>query len=261
MIDICVLTAGKFDLLHQCLSAIKEETKNNPANVYVFDNGSPSEELVIFRSLFTQDFITKVKRNNRNTGFPAGANSAIGMGKSELVLFVSDDIVLKPGAIKSLLSTMKDPTIGMCGLKLLFPQLSTDPARPAGKVQHVGHTVDLRGNIIHPFVGWSADNPKTKQSGEMFSVTGAAFMVRRKLFNQVGGFDPVYGKGYFEDVELALRLRGLGYKIWIDTNSMAEHHVGATFAKLGEPSPMEQNRSIFLARNKQFLVWTDWEVR
>lgn len=259
-IDICVLTAGRFDLLKSCLDAIKEEIQDTPCNVYVLDNGSPSEELVTFKSLFEQPFITRVKRFNTNKGFPTGANAAIKMGTAPLVLFVSDDIVLQRGSIKSLIETMKDQTIGLCGLKLLFPKYSNDPSRPAGTVQHVGHTVNLRGEIVHPFLGWSATNPKTCISREMFSVTGATWMARRDILSRSGMYAEDYGLGYYEDVEMALHIRALGYKIWVDTNAIAEHFVGATFQKLG-PANFENNRSLFMSRNSQYITWTDWEVR
>ena len=256
--DICVLTAGKFDLLEKCLDAISEEVKNTPCNVYVYDNGSPTKERIETK-VFTHPVITKHKRGNHNAGFPLGANTAINMSSSPLVLFVSDDIFLHTGALKSLLSIMEDKSIGLCGLKLLFAKGS--PSGPAGKVQHIGHSVDLHGNIIHPLMGWSADNPRTCKSGGRFSVTGACFIVRRELFKRVGGFNAVYGKGYFEDVELALNIKRLGGTIRVDCNAVADHWVGATFTDRKENPDLEHNRTIFLARNKQHLAWTDWQVR
>lgn len=262
MIDICVLTAGRFDLLQQCLSAIEKEMEFTPCNLYIFDNGSPTDELLLFKDLFRQPFITQVKRINRNKGFAIGANSALRMGINSLQLFVSDDVFLQLGCIKSLVQTMQnDPKIGICGLKLLFPKHSTESTRPAGKVQHVGHSVDLHGEIIHPFVGWSPNNPRTCISGERFSVTGAAFMIRHKAFWSVGGFDEIYGLGYYEDVELAIKMKARGWKVWVDTNAIAEHFVGATFAKRNDPVPLQQNKAMFMQRNKQYIKWDDYLYR
>jgi len=258
-IDICILTAGRFDLLEKCLDSVEQVTKNTPCNVYVFDNGSPSDDRQAAADLFRRPIITRHRRSSNNTGFPGGANAAIRMGKSPLVLFVSDDIVLTDGAIESLVSTMQDKKIGMCGLKLLFADGST--SGPAGKVQHIGHAVDLDGNIIHPLIGWSANNPRCCISREVFSVTGAVFMVRRALFERVRGFNTAYGAGYYEDVELALQITGLGYKIWVDCNAIAYHFVGATFSHKKQPPMLDRNRQIFLSNNRGRLVWTDWIMR
>jgi len=267
-IDICVLTAGRFDLLKTCLDGIDRDVQFTQGNVsidiktYVFDNGSKSEDAIMFKSLFSHPVITRSRRSGHNLGFPGGANSAIRMGQSPLVLFISDDIVLEQGCILQLLDTMeRDPQIGLCGLKLTFPKNSNDPGRPAGKVQHVGHSINLQGEIIHPFLGWSPENPRTCISGERFSVTGAVFMVRRDLFNRAGKFNESYGSGYYEDVELCLHIRGLGYKIWIDTNAKAEHFVGATFGTKQPANTIEMNKAKFIQNNRQYMTWTDWMVR
>jgi GT2 family glycosyltransferase len=246
-IDICVLTAGaRWDLLEQCLDSIQQEIKDFKldAKVYLFDNGSKERN----NTVLTHPVLTSVKRVNQNKGFPEGANSAIKMGTNELVLFVSDDISFLPGTIQSLVNTMGDKSIGLVGLKLLFPFTSADKSRPAGKVQHVGHSVDLHGNVNHIFIGWSANNLKVCESREVFSVTGATFMVRRKLFRQAGGFDTVFGAGTWEDIDLALKIRRLGYKIYLDADAVAQHWVGATAEALKQPFPLNQNRQIFLQR-------------
>jgi GT2 family glycosyltransferase len=153
------------------------------------------------------------------------------------------------------------PDVVLCGLRLLFPPNSTDASRPAGKVQSVGHTIDLRGEVLHPFMGWSADNPKTTVSGYRVSVTGASFMVRRGAFRAIQGFSEEYGTGYFEDVEMCLRLGAAGGKIYVDTNAVAYHYVGATFIKRDEGNSFQQNKLKFRDRNRTLISWTDWTVR
>ena len=81
-------------------------------------------------------------------GYPGGANKAIYAGMSPLCLFVSDDIILHKGAVDTLIRRMDDPKIALCGLKLVFPTDSADPQLPAGKVQHVGHAMNIRGESL-----------------------------------------------------------------------------------------------------------------
>jgi GT2 family glycosyltransferase len=257
MLDICVLTAGRFDLLTKCLDAIQMASEFTPCNVYVLDNGSKNR-LTEGKDVFNHPVITKHKRLNRNVGYGGGANAVIHMGRSPLVLFVSDDIILRPDVIKVLLETMKDLTIGLCGLKLLFPQDGKNG--PPGKVQHVGHSVNLKAEIVHPFIGWSADNPKCCQSGERYSVTGAVFMVRRRLFEAIGGFDPAYGTGYYEDVEMALQIKQRKGKIYCECSAVAEHYVGATY-EITQDANLAHSREVFVSRNRKNLAWTDWKLR
>lgn len=255
-VDICILTAGRKEMLWNCLESIQADITFSGvnANVCLFNNGAKDigEKHPVVKQM---DGISK------NRGFPYGANSAIRMGKSPLAIFVSDDIVLLPGYISSIMNTMKnDPKIGLCGAKLLFPPKSTDPARPAGKVQHVGHAMDINARVVHPLMGWSPDNPKCCVSREVFSVTGATFGIRREAFEKVKGFEQIYGLGTFEDVDMALKIRQAGYKIWVDTNAVAYHYVGATFEVRQEAPPLQQNSAIFLQKWMQtgLLTFDNW---
>jgi GT2 family glycosyltransferase len=154
---------------------------------------------------------------------------------------------------------MDDPQIALCGMKLVFPDEEGDPARPAGRVQHVGHGISIRGSITHPFIGWTADNPKCCISREVASVTGAAFMVRRKLFEKVGGFFEGYGKGYFEDVDLCFSLAQLGFKIFIDTEAQAVHYTNQTMKDMELP-PLQFNEMILHVRHPNSFRWTECDI-
>lgn len=260
LIDVCILTAGRVDLFEKSLEAAIEQSADFDCSYYVFDNGSPREKQAEYLQILDKYPQVEYKRQNDNIGFPGGANRLIKMGTSPLVLFVSDDIVLHEGAVDALVRRMDDRTIALCGMKLLFPADSNDRTRPAGKVQHIGHAINIRSEIIHPLIGWEADNPKTNVSREIVSVTGAAFMVRRKPFLQAGGFFEGYGRGTFEDVDLCFVLRSMGYKVWIETNAVATHYVGQTAELRKEPFPLEQNKGLLLARHGQEFQWTEWEI-
>lgn len=258
-VDICVLTVGRFDMLKKCLDAIEKVLEITPCNVYVFDNGSPKDKRIEAAEVLNRPFLTRVKRHNTMLGFSEGANTVIRMGTAPMVMFVTDDIMLKPNAVDVLVKRMDmEKTIGQCGLKLLFPMDGHNG--PGGTVQHIGHAINLKGEVVHPLIGWSADNPRCCISGDRFSVTGGTFMVRRNVFEKVNGFNPIYGAGYFEDVELSLNIRDAGYRIYCDTDAIGEHYVGASF-ELHKNSPIQKNRQLFLDRNKNRLEWTEWLIR
>ena len=254
-LDIAILTAGRVDLFDKCVDAILAEMRPN-YKIHVCNNGHPSKEYEEVYKKLPQGSV--IKRINVDNGFGAGANIAIKSGSAPLVLFVTDDIFIHPGSIEKLLSTMKVPEYSLCGYKFLFPEDSVDSARPAGKVQHIGLSCDIRGNITHPLVGWSSINPKCNISKEVLAVTGASFIVRRSVFNKARGFNPIYGKGYYEDVDLCLTIRAQGGKIYINTEATATHGVGQTFKNEKTPPPIQQNFQIFRSRWLNSIEWTDW---
>lgn len=258
ILDIAILTAGRSDLFEKCVQAILPQMKDT-YEIHVCNNGHPSKEYEDIYKLLPSG--SKIKRLNQDNGFSYGANTAIKSGNASLVLFITDDVFLHEGAIESLLKRMEDKTIGQCGYKLLFPEDSSDPNRPAGKVQHVGMAANIRGDMTHPLIGWSPDNPKCCISREVVAVTGASFMVRRDVFNRVGGFDTAYGIGYYEDTDLSMKVRASGYRVFVDTDAQATHGVGQTFKNVdGAKIPFQQNQMIFRSRWLSSLSWSDFEL-
>lgn len=261
LVDICLLTAGVIEpkVFKACVDSIKREMETVESQLYVFRNGSVAETRQAYDEILA-GANAKEKHSSEDLGFPAGANRVIRQGTSPLVLFISDDIILDEGALLTLVNRMDNPEIGLCGLKLVFPKDSQDKGRPAGRVQHIGHAIDIRGEITHPLLGWKPENPKCNVTRELQSVTGAVFMVRRSVFLKAGGFFEGYGKGYFEDVDLCLTIRSMGHKIWIDTQATATHYTGATFIKKNQPANMQVNRLILLQRRGSLLVNDSWSV-
>jgi len=257
ILDIAVLTAGRVDLFEKCIDALLFEMRPE-YKIHVCNNGHPSKEYEeVYKKLPVGSV---VKRQNKDDGFGAGANIAIKSGSAPLVLFITDDVFIHPGSIEKLLETMKVPDIGMCGYKFLFPEDSEDPNRPAGRVQHVGMASNIRGEMVHPLIGWHSENPKCNISRDVAAVTGASFMIRRSAYQRAGGFNPIYGKGYYEDVDLCLTIRSQGSRIYINTEATATHGVGQTFKNEKTPAPIQQNLQIFRSRWLNRLEWSDWNM-
>lgn len=262
LLDICILTSGCVDLFDKCVDAILTQHKVVTSRIYVLVNCPPVDTVSKY-----EEICKKLPATAKVTyltgdmlGFPKAANKLMKQGISPLQLFVSDDVTLQPNCINTLIKRMDDPTIGLCGLKLLFPENSTDPGRPAGKVQHVGHAMSINGEIEHIFMGWDADHPKTNVSRDCFSVTGAVWIVRRALFLQVHGFYEGYGRGTYEDVELSINIRNLGKRIFMDTEALAYHYVGATAKLFNKGFPLQNNKMILQQRHMDDFMWDDWNL-
>ena len=229
LIDIVIINGGRFDMLEKCLDALYKEAQTTPLSIFLMDNASPPEERIQNARLFeyqaekdekagVREFRTK--RLQQSQGFPVTNNEMARIGHSPLILFLNDDVELHAGALEKIVRTFDTESIGVVGIKLLFPPSSTSPIRPAGKVQHIGMSLNIRGDASHPLVGWSPDNPKTCISRDVFAVTGACLTIRRQLFNKIGGFNPVYGIGTWEDVELCVMAREFGQRVFVNTDAL-----------------------------------------
>lgn len=268
--DLVISTAGRFDLLSKCLDAIYANA-TQPLTITLVDDATRREEKLRNKHLFEYqkdkdihgnvvDFTTM--RNEVQQGFGASYNKGAKLSRAPYLTIMNDDVIINPDYFDKVLEVMKDETIGVLGARLLFPHNSTQGNRPAGKIQHLGLAMDVRGNVTHPLIGWSAENPKTKISREVFAVTGALFTTRSKLFHTVRGFDPIYGLGYYEDVSYCLNIRQLGFRIYMDANVGGIHYTNATSEKNSNAfgGQLQQNAMTFRAKwvNSGLLGYDLW---
>lgn len=209
LVDIVIPVFNRSDLLKRCLEYIPGACQKNPFSIYVFDNGSTlMGESNNIRS-YCEQAGAMYLRNGVNLGFPTACNRAANKGISPLIFFLNDDVFLVEESIDKLVNAMDEPTFGVAGMRLLFPLDSNDPSRPAGKIQHVGISTNIRGEFTHQFVSWSPENPRTKNIKHPLAVTGAAMMTRRKLFKQARGFFEGYGMGCLVGDTLIITEKGI----------------------------------------------------
>jgi O-antigen biosynthesis protein len=258
LIDVVIITGGRFDMLTKCLDALYRESEKTPLNIILIDNATEAEERIANAGLFNSNEMLHSKRLTNEVGYSAANNEGARMGNAPLIMFLNDDVELHEGAIQTVIDTFKDETVGAVGIKLMFSPTSTDKWRPAGKVQHVGMALSIRGDAEHPLVGWSPDNPKTCLSRDVIAITGACLTIRRSIFNKVQGFDPVYGLGTWEDVDLCFKVRAAGFRNYVNVHATGYHYVGSTAEKKRRPFPLQHNKMIFQSKwaATGLMAWT-----
>lgn len=280
-LDVVIPVYGRPDLLTQCLIGLETSCIDVDYRIFVVDDASPnpSEMAVVYNALPPN---TKLERLTQNRGFPYTANFGASLGESRSLMFLNSDVVLKAGAVRAMLDmlwTSQPPEekaldvnpkapVGVVGPKLIFPEDSTEPNRPAGKIQHAGMCFKINGEPHHSFIGWSADTERANVAKSVQAVTGACIVTRRELFEQVtqnyqamgdhstnGAFNTVYGRGTFEDIEYCIAVRSLGYKIAYQPLAVASHLVGSSILQDEQGYPLRQNSNIFKARCGHMLTW------
>jgi len=268
LVDIVIPVCGRYDLLETCLDKIPEACGNISFQVIVFDSGSPKEDRLLFYKVNKDrwDYV-KFYQQSEGAGFPKACNSGANKGNSPLIFFLNSDVFLDPGSIEKIVFRMDEPDVGVCGMKLVFPEdihergLDTK-IRPAGKLQHICLSTNIYGRVHHIFLGWNEDNKRVNmlKDFEVFAVTGAALMTRRKIFEEVDGFFEGYGRGTYDDADLCQEIRKKGYRIVTEPRARGLHYVGATaeFYNLGYN--LNGNEQIFLQRHGDVLTYWDWRT-
>ncbi len=269
LVSIVIPNYQRFDLLRKCLDAIPDAMEDIPYEIILVENGSSRKEAMEFFSSYPLPENLQVVKLTKNIGFPAAVNRGVKSATSPLIFLLTNDVILDPGSGVPMVMDMDNPEIGIVGMKLRFPsdiELSEaslvhgNGNRPAERVQHIGLFTNLRGQIFHMYLGWSVDNPRVCALREVYAVTGAAFMTRRKLWHKVGGMDEVFGKGCYEDIDLCLKLREAGLMVVVNQKATAKHYTGATAEQSKEAFPLNQNRIIFEQKWYNKLMYTEWKA-
>lgn len=186
----------------------------------------------------------KPARNRTNAGFARNCNLAVERAQGEYVCFVNQDcLALHPGWADAMLDVfLTRENVGVVGPKLIFP-----PERGGG-IQSCGGLFDGQKGPYHRFLGWrNIEDWRVSTTEPVSWVTGACLMVRREDFVALGGFDwQTYIRGYFEDVDLCMKVRRrLEKTIWYCAEACFRHEVGSSG---GNATHFRQNSVKFHAR-------------
>ena len=204
-----------------CLNSLRALAADNANNEYIVqDDASPN---VQYLALVPHEIAT-VHRNPANVGFGPNCNAGAKVARGNVLLFVNQDVYGVPewsqGWDVALRAAFDDPAVGIVGVRLLFPD---------GRVQHAGGRFDAALQPYHPCLGWTQVNhPEVATGRDMPWVTGAAIAVRRWVWEALGGFDPVYERGYFEDVDLCRRAWAKHIKVRYEPGVTFIHSVGSS---------------------------------
>jgi hypothetical protein len=192
-----------------------------------------------FRRIFTSG------PANRKFNFAAKMNALWRAAQSEHLVLMNDDIVISsPDWLQALLTFSMQEDVGGVGARLIYPN---------DTIQHAGIPGGLFGMCAHAWLGQSAAAPTYQNwalvQREWSMVTAAVFATRKSLLELVNGFDERFTLE-FNDVDLCLRLRMLGYRIVYTPFAELTHYEKAS---RGELMPPGSELALFWKRWHEFL--------
>jgi GT2 family glycosyltransferase len=208
---------NEVELTFQCLRSLLREIDFDETELIVVDNASTDETAALLAHF--RGFVN-VMRNEENRGFVDACNQGASLARGEHLVFLNNDTVVLPGWLKHLRETIEgDEGVGAVGSMLLYED---------GRVREAGAGVWRNGAAFYYGLGGSPDDRRYNFAREVDYCSGASLLVRRALFEQLGGFDRRYAPAYYEDVDICFGVRSLGYKVVYQPMSRVVHHEGAT---------------------------------
>lgn len=173
-----------------------------------------------------------VLRNDRNLGFGAAVNRAALALDGDVLVLVNNDVVCESDFVRRILEPFEDGSVGMVAGVLL-------QAGAPDRVDSAGIELDVTlGSWDHL---WNRPATALAAAGEPVGPCGGAAAYRLQAFQELGGFDEALF-AYWEDVDLALRFRGAGWRCVLAPAARALHEHGQT---VGASSPAARRLHAF----------------
>jgi len=245
-VSVIMVNYNAGDLLARCLDSLNDRTPRPVAEVILVDNASTdgSVDDVVRR----YPGVTLV-RSRRNLGFAGGVLLGAARSTGRILFLLNPDAEVFPDTLGQLTAVLDaDPGLAVAGCKIYEPDRIT--------LQHVGGV--LYPSLITSHIGrGEEDRGQYDRPADVDYVTGAALAVRRDAWDELGGLDPGYRPGYYEETELCLRARQRGRRVRVIPAARVVHHESVSSGKLSRRFfySYHRNRLRFLVRNFGPVHW------
>ncbi len=209
LISIIIPMKDKVSYLKKNLKSIEEKTEYDNYEIVIVDNNSKEKETFDYLKSLEEKKSIRILQYKSEFNFSKINNYAVSQVEGEHVLFLNNDIeVISRGWLSAMLEHSQRKEVGAVGAKLVFPN---------NTIQHAGTIIGLGGTAGH-----SHKHIPVESSGyfgalntirNYSAITAACMMIRKDVFEDVGGFDEKKLAVAFNDVDLCLKIRKKGYLI------------------------------------------------
>jgi N-acetylglucosaminyl-diphospho-decaprenol L-rhamnosyltransferase len=225
-LSIILVNYNGGEFLPDCLSSI-EKFADGDCEVIIVDNRSTDNSVDLIREKFSA---FELICHETNAGFGKANNLAVARARSEYLLFLNTDTILTEHTPRILLEYLQQhPDVGAIGSRITFEdgsyQLSFGklPSLIVELLDKIRYALARKWH--HLFSG--IYNRQYSTAREVGWVTGACLMMRRDVFEKIGGFDESFFM-YFEDKDICKRVREAGFKVVYYPNTSLIHLLGGS---------------------------------
>ena len=237
--SIVIPVHNKFSVTYHCLASLLLARDRATFEVILVDDGSSDASTRIPELISGVTYV----RNETAQGFVLACNRGGALVRGEYIVMLNNDTEVTAGWLEELLWPFEHFSgVGMTGAKLLYPD---------GRLQEAGGVVWNNGEPWNYGRNANAHDPRYNYSRQADYISGACIVLPTALWKSLGGFDEIFVPAYFEDTDLAFRVRAKGLKTVYAPMSQVIHYEGVssgTSTASGMKRFQEVNRPKFRER-------------
>ena len=219
-IDVVIPVYNAPVLTRRCIDSVVSCLGKSIEHIYIQNDASNTETREMLDSLPYD--ITHIYHAIKNQGFGASVNDAVSRSSASYILVLNSDTEINGNILPPLCEAM---------------------------------SVDSQLAVVIPasndYVGEDFDR-YLRQPGSYirtYRLRGYAFLIRRSIFQEIGGFDPIFGRGYYEDIDLGRRIYERNWRIGVYPDSPIYHKGGGSFGRgLAYRRLKQRNRALYFSR-------------
>lgn len=244
LVSIIICVHNHIDFTYNCLLSIRNHTQHINYEIIVVNDCSTDGTQGV---LATIDNLVLIN-NHDNIGFLRSCNKALLSAQGKFVCFLNNDIQVRPNWLEHLIAPFNHmDDVGLVGPKLLYPY---------GLLQEAGGLVDYQGKPSNYGKFKDPEHPYYNYLRETDYCSGACIVVKKTDMDKLSGFDDAFAPAYYEDTDLAFRIRYLlGKKVYYQPLSEIIHFEGVSSGKIANGKNVkdyqEINAELFLSRWKK----------
>jgi O-antigen biosynthesis protein len=236
LVSLIIPTRNGLELLRRCIDSVLQKTSYVNFEIIIVDNGSDDPATLAYFKDVAKTPQIRILRIDAPFNYSALNNAAVKIAQGELVGLVNNDIeVISPDWLDELVSHALRPGVGAVGARLWFPD---------DTLQHGGVVLGLGGVAGHVHMGIGRDqlgyHGRAALTQSLSAVTAACLVVKKSIFESVGGLNEQDLAVAFNDVDFCLRVLEAGYRnVWTPFAELY-HHESASRGY--EDTPEKQQR-------------------
>lgn len=236
MVSLIIPTRDGYQVLKRCVESIRRKTDYLNYELIIVDNQSAEPETLDYLKSLERQGIARILHYDAPFNYSAINNFAVSEARGEVVGLLNNDLeVISKGWLTEMVRHAIRPEIGAVGAKLYYP---------TNRIQHAGVALGIGGVAGHLHHGYFRE--QLGYSGRLVlvqdfsAVTAACLLVRKAVYEEVGGLDEENLAIAYNDIDFCLKVREAGYRnLWTPFAELYHHE---SFSRGYETSPDRQAR-------------------